>query len=82
MTVNVAFFCQGKPVCSKIQNSVCIASIIPNSTECLPNCDGVLVTSYFKTKNENDAEVVAPNLIEQYNKYKKLVKFPPKLEGT
>ena len=44
-------------------------------------CNGVLVTSFFKAENKNDAAVVASKLMEQYNKYKKFVEFPRGLEG-
>jgi len=50
-----------------------------NSKECLPKCEGILVASYFKTENDVDADVVAPKLMEQYDKYKQFVKFPGEL---
>ena len=53
-----------------------------NSNECLPKCEGILVASYFKTeKNYDQAEVLAPKLMEQYNNYKKFVRFPAEFRG-
>ena len=58
------------------------AESCPNSNECLPKCEGILVASYFKTeKNYEEAEVLAPKLMEQYNNYKKFVKFPAEFRG-
>ena len=53
----------------------------PNSNECLPKCEGILVASYFKTINNHEAEVLAPKLMEQYNNYKKFVRFPAEFKG-
>ena len=51
------------------------------NVDCLPNCSGLLVTSYIKTMNDNDAEHVTPKLFEQYNNYKQFVEFPAKLKS-
>ena len=41
-----------------------------------------MVASYFKTeKNYKQAEVLAPKLMEQYNNYKKFVRFPAEFRG-
>ena len=72
---------QGQPVCSTQEQNECIESISTSFHECLPKCEGVLVTSFFKSENTADAEVVAPKLMEQYNEYKKFMKFPGYLKS-
>ena len=52
-----------------------------STTKCFPNCDGVLVASFTKTENLNNAEYVAPKLFEQYNNYKQFVQFPAKIKS-
>ena len=52
-----------------------------NTNGCLPKCEGILVASYFKTENNYEAEVLAPKLMEQYNNYKKFIRFPAELKG-
>ena len=39
------------------------------------------MTSFFKVDNVNDAAVVAPKLMEQYNEYKGFINFPGELKG-
>ena len=80
---NLAMFymMQDQPVCSNQEQNDCIKSISTSFHECLPKCEGVLVTSFFKSENTADAEVVAPKLMQQYNKYKKFVKFPGYLKS-
>ena len=72
---------QGQPVCSTQEQNECIESKNTSFHECLPKCEGVLVTSFIKSENNADAEVVAPKLMEQYNEYKKFVKFPGYLKS-
>ena len=52
-----------------------------SNADCLPECNGVLVTSFVKTENDNKAEHVAPKLFEQYNNYKQYVKFPAQIKS-
>ena len=56
-------------------------NLLSDPTECLPPCDGILVTSFIKTENLNEAEVVTPELLMQYNKYKQFVSFPREIAG-
>ena len=72
---------QGQAVCSTQEQNECIESISTSFQECLPKCEGVLVTSFFKSENNADAEVVAPKLMQQYNEYNKFVKFPAYLKS-
>ena len=47
----------------------------------MQNCEGLLVTSLFKNKKEENIEKVLPKLLEQYAEYKKFVKFPVAIKG-
>ena len=73
-------------VCSSSQQ-VCVKDVKAQSTtKCFPNCDGVLVASFTKTENLNNAEYVAPKLFEQYNNYsccteQQFVQFPAKIKS-
>ena len=58
-----------------------ISFISSNSTECLPECAGILVTSYSKTENKADSKIVARKLMEQYNEYKQFAHFQGELKG-
>ena len=44
-------------------------------------CDGMHVPSFLKTENKDDAEILAPVLLNQYNSYKEFVKFPGELNS-
>ena len=48
---------------------------------CLPECAGILVTSYSKTENKADSKIVARKLMEQYNEYKQFAHFQGELKG-
>ena len=61
----------------------CVLNIqnISSIEECLPMCDGLLVTSFIKTDNKEEADVLAPGLFEEYNKYKQAIKFPSEIKS-
>ena len=44
-------------------------------------CDGLLVTSFIKTDNKEEADVLAPGLFEEYNNYKQAIKFPSEIKS-
>ena len=72
---------QDEPICSTVQQKRCAENLLSDPTECLPPCDGILVTSFIKTENMNEAEVVTPELLMQYNNYKQFVSFPGDIAG-
>ena len=61
--------------CSKKQEK-CLKELNYNYSSCLHNCEGLLVTSLMKSDPEPDLETMLPSLVDQYEKYKKFVKFP------
>ena len=75
-------FNQDEPICSSGEQKTCVENLVSDpSTECLPRCDGILVTSFMKTENFNEAEVVTPELLNQYNNYKQFIPFPEEIKG-
>ena len=70
------------PICWTESEKECADSIRPDLSDCLPNCEGVMVTSFIKTENEEDASSVAANLYKSYGNYKQhTLSFPSDLKG-
>ena len=70
-----------EPLC-KLDGLRCYTSITVNSSQCLPNCEGLLITS-FMSKKRDDVKLdhFLSNIKEQYDQFKGLYKFPPALKG-
>lgn len=51
---------------------------------CLPNCDGLLITSYLKSeiKNKESFKHFLTKIAEEYDNYKGKYKFPSSLKGN
>ena len=72
---------------TKIQESICsekdydcVNNVQVNTSNCLPSCSGLTLTSYSKTENDNMENV--PNEIAEYNtNYRKMFPFPSRLKG-
>ena len=59
----------------------CIENIKIEDSQCLPACEGVLVTSFTRTVNSKNPEDVMGNLLEEYDHYKGEFEFPAGLKG-
>ena len=70
------------PICSSDQKK-CVEEIYSETygTMCLPQCEGILVTSYIKTENSKDPEFAAPKQFDQYNNYKGIVRLPSAIKS-
>ena len=59
----------------------CVKNININDSDCLPACEGVLVTSYTKSNSHKRLEDVMGNIVEEYDFYKGKVEYPSGLKG-
>ena len=60
----------------------CIENVSPQYHDCLPTCEGLLITSYLKTENLNSMDFMDAKMMKQYNKYKEgIITYPDQLKG-
>ena len=48
---------------------------------CIKSCDGIMITSYFKSELDGDLHNSLLETMKAYNNYKKWFKFPSAIKG-
>ena len=69
-----------EPLCS-VNQMDCVKKINMSDERCEKSCQGIYVTSYYKNEKLQSVEKVLPQLMKDYNKYKRTSKFPPEVKG-
>ena len=54
---------------------------INSTSECLPKCEGAIVTSFDKQEVPSKFLKLIKSEVKQYRKYKGYTKMPPKISG-
>ena len=71
------------PICNSWQLN-CVANVTLDGSNCLPQCSGLLLTSFYKSEknHEKNLEELIPAEWNSYRDYKKYIEFPPSLAGA
>ena len=70
------------PVCSP-KKLKCVENIeVPSSSSCLKSCSGFMVTSFVKSRENEDFKGFISKDIDDYNAYKINTKYPSGFEGN
>ena len=67
-------------VCGHLQLS-CVGNVTLDGSKCLPQCSGLVLKSFYKSKTEHDLEQLIPKYWDSYKIYKKWIEFPTALKG-
>ena len=59
----------------------CVDKIPFETSSCIKPCSGLIVTSFSKSVEYKDLELLYPKILTQYNKYKIISIYPPGLIG-
>merc|ERR1711994_457787 len=54
----------------------CLKEVKVETHECVPPCSGLIVTSFTKLDQEKNVDELFPNLMHQYNQFKKITPYP------
>ena len=67
-------------VCTSSEEVACVNKLKVDSSSCLKPCSGLIVTSFYKSKLENNLETLFP-IFGEYNQYKKVTSYPSAANG-
>ena len=67
-------------LCTSPQELDCVNNVKVDTSSCLKPCSGLIVTSFAKSKLENDLETLFP-ILGHYNDYKKVTTYPSGANG-
>ena len=59
----------------------CIKNVEVDTSKCLPPCSGIILTSFFKSKQTDNLESKISETLSAYGKYTKWSTFPSELKG-
>ena len=68
------------PICKPDQLK-CVGKVKSNYPMCIKSCDGIMITSYFKSELDGDLHDSMLETMKAYNNYKKWFKFPSAIKG-
>ena len=68
-------------LCNSLQELDCVNKIKVDTSSCLKPCSGLIVTSFYKSKLENDLQTLFP-IFGQYKRYKKVTTYPSVANGN
>ena len=69
-----------EPLCPA-QMLECVNKIQVDTSSCMKPCTGLIVTSFDKSENHKDLQLLYPKVLTQYNNYKTISEYPPGLVG-
>ena len=71
------------PICNSLQLN-CVENVTLDGTNCLPQCSGLLLKSFYKSEKNQDKnlEELIPEEWTSYRDYKKYIEFPTSLAGV
>ena len=67
-------------LCTSPQELDCVNNVKVDTSSCLKPCSGLIVTSFAKSKSENDLETSFP-IFGDYNTYKIVTSYPSVANG-
>ena len=68
-------------LCTSSKELDCVKNIKVDTTSCLKPCSGLIVTSFYKSRPENNLETLI-EIFGEYNLYKKVTTYPFAANGT
>ena len=71
-----------EPLCTAVQLD-CVRKIKADSinSKCLPECSGLILTSFSKSDSKNAIQHLIPSIDAVYKNYTKWAKFPSEMKG-
>ena len=71
-----------EPLCKAVQLD-CVRKIKADSinSKCLPECSGLILTSFSKSDSKNGIQYLIPSIDAVYKNYTKWAKFPSEMKG-
>ena len=72
---------QDQPSCITQSQQECLQKISVETYYCKKPCNGLLITSFFKTEFNKNLERHIPQAFNAYKKYKKMFQYNPIMEG-
>ena len=68
------------PLCFS-QKLKCIENITVNKDQCIPNCQGIVITSYEKNEEDRNIKDFLSTFSFEYDLYKRKMPFPIPVKG-
>ena len=59
----------------------CVDKIPVDTSSCMKPCSGLIITSFAKSHEYKDLELLYPKIIGQYSIFKRISAHPPGLNG-